>query len=286
MITGSDPGAPDFANPTSLWIALVTVAVIVAGYRFLPPVARPLSVLVGIVVGTVVAAVAGRVDLSGVGGGPPVALPDLLHFGPPAFDVLASLSIAAIQIVLIVEVASQVNAVGEVVGKPVPDAALAAAVRADGVVTVLGGGVFQSFMYVTFTQNIGILSITKVYSRFVTATTGVFLVVLGFLPTMGQVVAAIPRPVLGAATLVMFGTIVVVGVQILGKVDFSSTADLVIAATALGVALVPRSIPGFYGHLPAQLAGLLGDGITVGIAVAFLLNLLFHHVPTRKGATS
>jgi xanthine/uracil permease len=150
---------------------------------------------------------------------------------------------------------------------------------------VLGGGVFQSFMYVTFTQNIGILSITKVYSRFVTATTGVFLVVLGFLPVMGQVVAAIPRPVLGAATVVMFGTIVVVGVQILGKVDFSSTADLVIAATALGVALVPRSIPGFYGHLPAQLAGLLSDGITAGIAVAFLLNLLFHH-PTRKDPRS
>lgn len=282
MIAGSKPDAPDFASVSFLLLALATATAILVCYRFLPRAVRPVSVLLGIVVGVAVAAVAGMVDTSPLGTGALVAVPDLMHFGVPRFDLVACLSLVLIQIILIVELAGQVTAAGEVVGKPVPDADLAKAVRADGVITAVGGGLVQSFMYVTFAQNVGILSITKVFSRFVTAAAGVLLLALSFFPVMGQVVAMVPRPVLGAAAVIMFGTIIVVGMQILAKVDFSQTSNLVIVAAGLGIGLLPTTINGFYGQVPDQLRPILGSGVAAGLFAAVLLNLLFHHVPQRR----
>ena len=169
----------------------------------------------------------------------------------------------------------RVNAVGEVVGQKVSRDRLAAAVRADGVVTALGGGVFQSFMYVTFAQNVGILTITRMFSRYVTALTGAMLMCLAFFPVVGEVVAAIPRPVLGAAAVVMFGTIAVVGIRILGRVDYSQNSNVIITAAAIGVALLPITINGFYSQFPTAAKQLLSSGAAVGIFVAIALNLLF-----------
>ena len=107
-------------------------------------------------------------------------------------------------------------------------------------------------MYVTFAQNIGILTVTRVFSRFVTATTGALLVLMAFFPVVGEVVAAIPRPVLGAAAVVMFGTIAVVGIRTLGKVDFSRTSNVIIVAAALGIALLPATVPGFTATFQTQ----------------------------------
>jgi xanthine/uracil permease len=228
------------------------------------------------IAGTVIAAATGFLDLSGIGDTQAISFPDLLHFGAPRFDVLAICSLAIIQIVLVVELAGQVNAVGEVVDQEISDRRLAAAVRADGVVTALGGGVFQSFMYVTFAQNVGILTITRMFSRYVTATTGVLLMSLAFFPVVGEIVAAIPRPVLGAAAVVMFGTIAVVGIRILGQVDFADTANVIIVAAALGVALLPTTVSGFYSQFPDAARQLLSSGVATGICVAVLLNILFH----------
>lgn len=282
MIVGTDPRNPDFGNPAHLLLALGTAAAIALCYRLLPAGLRPVSVLIGMIVGVIAAAATGSIDLSAVGSGSWMSLPDLLHFGAPRFDLVACLSLAVIQMVLVVELVGQVKAVGAVVGKDVPESALASAVRADGVVTALGGGVFQSFMYVTFAQNVGILSITKVVSRWVTATTGLMLLVLSLFPFMGQIVSSIPRPVLGAAAVIMFGTIAVVGIRILAAVDFTVTSNLVITASSLGVALLPATIPGFYSAVPTAVQQILGSGVAVGILVAVLLNLLFHHLPTRN----
>lgn len=276
MIVGTDPGAAGFASPADIGLAAVTALAILLGYRLLPPLLRSLAVLIGMVAGTVIAAATGFLDLAGIGDTPAFSFPDLLHFGTPRFDVLAVCSLAIIQIVLVVELAGQVNAVGEVVGQEVSDRRLAAAVRADGVVTALGGGVFQSFMYVTFAQNVGILTITRMFSRYVTATTGALLMSLAFFPVVGEIVAAIPRPVLGAAAVVMFGTIAVVGIQILGQVDFGDTANVIIVAAALGVALLPTTVSGFYSQFPDAARQLLSSGVATGICVAVLLNILFH----------
>ena len=275
MIVGSDPDEPGFASPAKIGVAAATALAIVLCYCLLPRALRPISVLIGMIVGVVVAALTGMFDGSGIGEGAAFSFPDLLHFGVPRFDLLAICSLALIQIVLIVELAGQVNAVGEVVGQKVSRDRLAAAVRADGVVTALGGGVFQSFMYVTFAQNVGILTITRMFSRYVTALTGAMLMCLAFFPVVGEVVAAIPRPVLGAAAVVMFGTIAVVGIRILGRVDYSQNSNVIITAAAIGVALLPITINGFYSQFPTAAKQLLSSGAAVGIFVAIALNLLF-----------
>lgn len=286
MIVGTDPEAADFASPSAIGLAAATALAILLCYRFLPPVLRPVAVLTGMVCGVAIAAITGALSFSGVGDGPLVSFPDLLHFGAPRFDPLAICSLAIIQIVLIVELAGQVNAVGDVVGKEVAPQRLAAAVRADGVVTALGGGVFQSFMYVTFAQNVGILTLTSVFSRYVAAATGIMLMGLAFFPIVGEVVAAIPRPVLGAAAVVMFGTIAVVGIRILGQVDFTDNAYVIITAAALGVALLPTTISGFHGQFPAAAKQLLSSGVATGICVAVLLNIAFTWRQARANAES
>ncbi|MGV9858079.1 nucleobase:cation symporter-2 family protein [Gordonia sp. NPDC003425] len=275
MIVGADPDAPNFGSPAAIGLAAATALAILLCYRFLPRSIRPVSVLIGMIIGVVVAALTGSLSFSGVGDSQAFSFPDLLHFGAPRFDLLAIASLAMIQIVLVIELAGQVNAVGETVGQKISDKRLAAAVRADGVVTALGGGVFQSFMYVTFAQNVGILTITRVFSRYVTAVTGVMLMCLAFFPVVGEVVASIPRPVLGAAAVVMFGTIAVVGIRILGRVDFTQNSNVIITAASLGVALLPGMIPGFYSAFPTAAKQLLSSGVAVGIFVAVLLNLLF-----------
>jgi uric acid transporter len=183
--------------------------------------------------------------------------------------------------VLLVEMVGQIGALGDIVGAKASDRQIADAVRADGVVTILGGGLFQSFMYVSFAQNVAILSIIRVFSRWVTATTGVLLTALAFLPVVGQVVAAIPKPVLGGAALVMFGTIVVIGIRVLAEVDFTRTGNITVVAGAIAVALLPDMIPGIYSSMPDAARQVLGSGVSSGLIVALLLHVIFNYQPRR-----
>jgi xanthine/uracil permease len=136
-------------------------------------------------------------------------------------------------------------------------------------------------MYVSFAQNVAILSIIRVFSRWVTATTGVLLTALAFLPVVGQVVAAIPKPVLGGAALVMFGTIVVIGIRVLAEVDFTRTGNITVVAGAIAVALLPDMIPGIYSSMPDAARQILGSGVSSGLIVALLLHVIFNYQPRR-----
>jgi uric acid transporter len=281
LITGTNPDAPDFARPLWLGIGAFTVLAVVLAQRFLPAVLKPVAVLLGMVAGFVLALLLGQVSFAGVGEGDPVRVPDITHFGAPSFDLIACLTMTIVQLVLLVEMVGQIGALGDIVGAEASDRQIADAVRADGVVTILGGGVFQSFMYVSFAQNVAILSIIRVFSRWVTATTGVLLTALAFLPVVGQVVAAIPKPVLGGAALVMFGTIVVIGIRVLAEVDFTRAGNITVVAGAIAVALLPDMIPGIYSSMPDAARQVMGSGVSSGLIVALLLHVIFNYQPRR-----
>ena len=281
LVTGANPDAPDFARPLWLGIGAFTVLAVVLAQRFLPAALKPVAVLLGMVAGFVLALLLGQVSFAGVGEGDPVRVPDITHFGAPSFDLIACLTMTIVQLVLLVEMVGQIGALGDIVGAEASDRRIADAVRADGVVTILGGGVFQSFMYVSFAQNVAILSIIRVFSRWVTATTGVLLTALAFLPVVGQVVAVIPKPVLGGAALVMFGTIVVIGIRVLAEVDFTRTGNITVVAGAIAVALLPDMIPGIYSSMPDAARQILGSGVSSGLTVALLLHVIFNYQPRR-----
>jgi uric acid transporter len=138
--------------------------------------------------------------------------------------------------------------------------------------------VLNSFPYTCFAENVGLVRLTRVKSRYVVAAAGVLMIVLGVLPKAGAIVAGIPHPVLGGAALAMFATVAVVGIQTLSRVDFNDHRNIVIVGTSLGLAMLVTAQPDVAKAVPAWAQIILGSGITVGSLAAILLNVVFHHV--------
>jgi xanthine/uracil permease len=138
-------------------------------------------------------------------------------------------------------------------------------------------GVLNSFTIVTFGNNVGVVSITRVVSRFVVATAGVILIVMGLVPKLGAVIASLPGPVLGGVGVVMFGTVGVIGMKIAAQADLSDARNMMIVAISFGFGMMPGGAPEFYGALPAAVRTVLDSGIAAGGICAIALNLLLNH---------
>ena len=147
-----------------------------------------------------------------------------------------------VMLITAVETTGDVFATGEIVEKRVGREDIARALRADGLATTIGG-VFNSFPYTCFAENVGLVRLTQVKSRFVVAAAGVFMILIGLVPKAGAIVAGIPHPVLGGAALAMFATVAVVGFQILSRVDFHDHRNVVIVATSVGLAMYVTAQP-------------------------------------------
>jgi xanthine/uracil permease len=154
--------------------------------------------------------------------------------------------------------------------------------RAEGIAVILGS-CLNSFPYVTFGQNLGLLSITRVKSRFVVAAAGGILVLLGLFPKIGFLVASIPDAVLGGAALVMFGMIVAIGIDILKTVNLSVMENQLTAAVSLGLGLGVSFMPDAFSHFPPPLQLVLSNGIVVGAVAAVLLNSIFGKAGAKDG---
>ncbi len=241
-----------------------------------------IGVLLALVLGTLAAVPMGLTDFSGVSGTDWVGLASPFHFGALRFPPTAVVAMCVVMLVIFTESTAAMLAVGEATGRPVTDRDLARGLAADGLSGVLGGAM-NSFMDTVFSQNVGLIGITRVASRYVTAVAGGILVALGLVPRLGAVVAALPGPVVGAAGLVLFATVTMVGVNTLRRVDLDRGHNLTVAAVALGVGLLPEVADGVYDGFPAWSRIVLGSGITSAALAAFLLNLLFHHVPGGRG---
>src|SRR4029079_1567656 len=156
--------------------------------------------------------------------------------------VLPILLMIVVMLITAVETTGDVYATGQIVEKPISKRDIAAALRADGLATFLGG-VMNSFPYTCFAENVGLVRLTRVKSRWVVATAGGVMILIGLIPKAGAIVAAIPPSVLGGAALVMFGTVAAVGIQTLVRVDFTNPRSVVVVAVSIGVAMIPVGTP-------------------------------------------
>lgn len=274
-------GASDLGSMSNIGLAGLTLAVILVVSRVFTGLLARLAVLVGIIVGTVVAAVAGHADFSAVTDGAYVAAPPVLHFGAPVFEVGAIVSMTIVMLVIMTETTADILAVGEIVQTQVDERRVADGLRADMLSTTLSP-LLGSFPCSAFAQNVGLVALTRVRSRYVVAVGGVLLVVLGLLPVIGRVVAAIPYPVLGGAGVILFGSVAASGVKTLSQVDYDDNLNLLIVATALGAGMVPVAAPDFWAQFPEQLRVVLGSGISAAAVTALVLNLLFNEVRPRR----
>jgi uric acid transporter len=143
--------------------------------------------------------------------------------------------------------------------------------------------VLNSFPYTCFAENVGLVRLTRIKSRYVVAAAGVFMILLGLIPKAGALVASIPPPVLGGAALAMFATVAVVGIQTLARVDFHDHRNVVIVGTSIGLAMFVTAEPDVAKAVPDWAQIIFGSGITLGSLCAIGLNLVFHHVGKGHG---
>jgi xanthine permease len=227
IVLGNGPNA--IQNPVllkNLVYALGTLALIVALQRISTGFMATVAVLVGLVAGTLVAWALGDAHFTEVGSADWVGYTMPFYFGIPTFSITAILSMLIVMIITMVETTGDVYATGEIVKKRIRQDDIARAIRADGLATFIGG-VFNSFPYTCFAENVGLVRLTQVKSRWVVASAAIIMIILGSLPKAAAIVAGIPLPVLGGAALAMFAAVAVVGIQTLSKVDFNNHANIV-----------------------------------------------------------
>ncbi|ROM17455.1 permease [Pseudomonas protegens] len=278
---GGNPAADDFGAPANLLLGLATVAVTLVIYGKFSGFIGNLSVLIGLLVGSLIAAAFGMTDFAQVSQAAWFELSRPMAFGAPQFSLVPILIMTLAMLVIMAETTGNCLAIGKLTGKPTTQRILGDAFRADGLSTLLGG-LFNSFPYNAFTQNTGLIALSRVKSRFVVAAAGAIMVLMGLFPKLGALVAAVPTPVLGGCAIVMFGMTTVAGIQELSRVPFEGTRNAIVVAVSVSVGVLPMSFPALFAHLHGPLRLVLESGIFLGAITAIVLNLLLN---PREAAT-
>jgi len=280
-VRGTFPN-PDYGQLQGLGIALFVLLFILGLIRWGTGFLANVSVLLGIVAGAVLATLLGVMHFDKVGAAPWGAPVIPFKFGVPQFQLVPIVTMCIVMIVVMIESLGMFLALGEMTGKIVDREALSRGLRADGVGTLLGG-IFNTFPYTSFSQNVGLVSVTGVRTRWVTITGGAIMLLLGLLPKMAALVEAVPQVVLGGAGLVMFGMVAATGARILANVDFKTNRfNLFTVAISVGFGLIPLAAPAFFHNLPRELQPLLDSGILLCAIVAVLLNAFFNGLGSGK----
>ncbi|MEU6052849.1 nucleobase:cation symporter-2 family protein [Streptomyces xanthochromogenes] len=278
---GGDKTATDFGSMKNLALAAFTLVVILLFQRFGRGFLRQVALLLGLLIGTLAAVPFGMADFAAMKSAPVAALPTPFSFGAPEFHPAAVLSLCIVMLVLMTESSAGMLAIGEICERRTDGRTIARGLRTDGIATLLGP-VFGGFPTSAFAQNVGVVSLTRVRSRYVVAVAGCALLVLGAFPVLGAVVSLVPMPVLGGAGIVLFGSIAVSGIRTLSEAGLDDSSNIILVAVALGAGIIPLAAPTFYAGFPAWAQTVLGSGISAGALTAVLLNLFFHHLGTRS----
>src|ERR1700722_17490926 len=281
------PGAfpnPGYGQLQGLGIALFVLLVILGLIKWGSGFVANVSVLLGIIAGAILASVLGVMHFEKVAAASWSAIVIPLHFGFPQFRLVPIVTMCIVMIVVMIESLGMFLALGEITGKVIDRDALSRGLRANGVGTLIGGLV-HTFPYTSFSQNVGLVSVTGVRSRWVTVTGGAIMLLLGLLPKLAALVEAVPLVVLGGAGLVMFGMVAATGARILTAVDFKNNRyNLFVVAIAVGFGMIPLAAPGFFRNLPHDLQPLLESGILLCALVAVLLNAFFNGLGSKAAA--
>ena len=274
---GGNSKADDFGSMTNIGLAGFTLLVVLLLSKLGNAAISRLSILLAMVIGTFTAWALGLVDFSKVMTGSVFAFPSPFHFGAPTFELAAIVSMFIVVLVILVETSADILAVGDIIDTKIDSKRLGNGLRADMISSVIAP-VFGSFTQSAFAQNVGLVAVTGVKSRFVVAYAGIILVVLGLMPIMGRVIATVPTAVLGGAGIVLFGTVAASGIRTLAQVSYTNNMNLIIVATSIGFGMLPIAAPAFYDQFPDWFATIFHSGISSTAIMAILLNLLFTHL--------
>lgn len=272
---GGDTAAKDFGSLTNIGVGFLTILIILAinfwGRGFL----KSVAVLVGLIVGTLVAAMFGMVSLQPVAEASWFHFPQFFYFGRPHFEWSSILTMILISMVSMVESTGVYFALGDLTQRKLGSQDLKRGYRAEGL-AIIFGGLFNTFPYTTFSQNVGLVQLSGIKTRKPIYFAAGFLILLGLLPKFGAMATIIPEPVLGGAMLVMFGMVAVQGIRMLQNVDFQSDKNLLVVAISIGLGLGVTVQPDIFQFLPRTLRLLFSNGIVMASLSAVILNLIFN----------
>ncbi|RHW41586.1 purine permease [Neobacillus notoginsengisoli] len=269
-------GSPTFGNIENLLLALLTLVTIIVLNRFFTGFARAISVLIGLIVGTIVASFMGLINFSAVSEASWFHMVQPFYFGFPTFNFSAILTMTIVAIVSMIESTGVFLALGDVCDRKLDSNDIKKGLRAEGLAAVIGG-IFNAFPYTTFSQNVGLVALTKVKTRNVVLTAGVMLMILGLLPKVAALTTIVPTAVLGGAMIPMFGMVAASGIKMLSAVDFKRNENSLIVACSVGIGLGAAVVPAMFDKLPDNLGLLIQNGIVIGSVTAIILNIVFNH---------
>ena len=270
---GGGSGAEDFGSWQNLLLGLVSLVACLAFQSLAKGTRKQLSVLFGLAVGYALALALGKVDLSAFQGLAPISIPQVLPVAPE-FDLGAIISIGLLYLVSSVEVMGNTTALAKVGFDREPtDREMAGAITADGVVSSVAG-VFGCLPITSFSQNVGLVAMTRVVNRRVIACGGAILILSAFVPAIAAVFNSLPEAVLGGCTVMMFGNIVLSGAQMIADAGFTQR-NIQIAALALAAGIGFTQVQGIFAAFPPIVQSIFGSNcIAVAFVVAVVANLL------------
>jgi len=253
-------------------VLVVVLAITRYGRGFLSNVA----VLLGMGVGFAIAIALGKVSFDGLSDVPWMAVVTPLHFGMPIFDPISIATMCLVMVVVMVESLGMFLALGELTGRQLSRDDLTRGLRTDGLGTLIGG-FLNTFPHTSFSQNVGLVGVTGVKSRWVCVAGGAILMAFGLFPKMALIIASVPQYVLGGAGLVMFGMVAATGIKILLAADLRNNRfNLYIVALSVGAGMIPMVAPRFFQQMPHALEPLLHSGILLSAITAITLNLFLN----------
>jgi xanthine/uracil permease len=259
-----------------LSVALFVALVILAINRFANAFLRNLSVLIGLVAGSVLGCLLGMGDFSNVAQAPWLTIPLPFHFGTPVFSLVPVMTMIVVMVVQMVESMGLFVAIGDIVEKNVSEEDVVRGMRANGLASAIAG-MFAAFPFIAFMENVGLVILTGVRSRWVVAVSGVLMCIVAMVPKIGAVVASTPSAALGGAGIAMFGVVVAAGVQTLAKVDFERNRyNVLIVGFTIATALIPVMAPQVFKHMPDWAQPFVHSGVVLACVVSVVLNAVLN----------
>lgn len=265
-------------SPTiqSVILALSTVFIILLIQKFTTGFIKSISILLGLIAGTILAGFMGLVDTTVVADAPWIHIPTPFYFGIPKFEITSIVMMCIIATVSMVESTGVYLALSDLTNTPLNSRRFCNGYRAEGLAVLLGG-IFNTFPYTGFSQNVGLVQLSGIKTRRPIYYTAIFLVVIGLLPKFGALAQMIPSPVLGGAMLVLFGMVALQGMQMLNNVDFAANEHHFIIAAVSISAGVGFNGTNLFAHFPSTVQMFLTNGIVIATVCAIVLNLVFNN---------
>ncbi|MEN4282672.1 nucleobase:cation symporter-2 family protein [Streptococcus pyogenes] len=259
----------------SMMLSLLTIVIILLVQKFTKGFVKSISILIGLVAGTLVSAMMGLVDTTPVVEASWIHVPTPFYFGMPTFEITSIVMMCIIATVSMVESTGVYLALSDLTNDQLDEKRLRNGYRSEGIAVFLGG-LFNTFPYTGFSQNVGLVQISGIKTRRPIYYAAGILVVIGLLPKFGAMAQMIPSPVLGGAMLVLFGMVGLQGMQMLNRVDFQKNEyNFIIAAVSISAGLGFNGT-NLFASLPETAQMFLTNGIVIATLTSVVLNLLLN----------